>query len=239
MIDFEMITACGECCYGCTKKENGTCPGCIESDGKVPEWAESGRCKIHACARKHKVQFCGMCSEFPCFELPKIIHWNPNIIEHLSQLSERYKKQQYGNLETAADFCGRNRTEEWVQRFLRSDGHNIALADGLLKEERFYTGIIQFDLLLLNNIKAGAPEYLTEENDKEYFFSLVKDMIDATDNWNPPPLIIEYKEDGDFYVCDGRHRLEMFRQKKAKAVPAIVWATGKENFDRLQEIIKC
>lgn len=32
--------------------------------------------------------------------------------------------------------------------------------------------------------------------------SLVKDMIDATDNWNPPPLVIEYKEDGDMTaVC--------------------------------------
>ena len=30
-----------------------------------------------------------------------------------------------------------------------------------------------------------------------------RSCIDATDNWNPPPLIIEYKEDGDFYVCNG------------------------------------
>ena len=45
--------------------------------------------------------------------------------------------------------------------------------------------------------------------------------------------------DGSFYVCDGRHRLEMYRQKKVKTVPAIVWTTGGENFKRLQEIIKC
>ena len=36
MIDFTTITACGECCIGCTKKENEICPGCIEADGKVP-----------------------------------------------------------------------------------------------------------------------------------------------------------------------------------------------------------
>jgi len=92
MIDFSVITACGECCVGCEKKDKGICPGCIESDGYVPEWAESGRCKIHACARKHRVQFCGLCKEFPCEQLPQIISWNPNIIEHLSNLRDEHNK---------------------------------------------------------------------------------------------------------------------------------------------------
>lgn len=83
---------------------------------------------------------------------------------------------------------------------------------------------------------SGAGTRISEET---FFFSHVNEMMNAVDNWNPPPLIIEYKDDGSFYVCDGRHRLEMFRQKEAKSAPAIVWATGKENFDRLQEIIKC
>ncbi len=53
MTDFTTITACGECCVGCSKKIDGSCPGCIEADGRVPEWAGSGRCKVHACAREH------------------------------------------------------------------------------------------------------------------------------------------------------------------------------------------
>lgn len=42
-------TACGGCCTSCTKKLDGICKGCIEADGYVPEWAESGRCRVHAC----------------------------------------------------------------------------------------------------------------------------------------------------------------------------------------------
>lgn len=68
MIDFTMITACGECCIGCTKKESGICPGCIEADGKVPEWAESGVCKVHACCKEHHARFCGVCDEHPPFD---------------------------------------------------------------------------------------------------------------------------------------------------------------------------
>lgn len=55
--DFSAITACGGCCAGCKKREAGLCRGCIEADGYVPEWAESGRCKVHACARRHGVSF--------------------------------------------------------------------------------------------------------------------------------------------------------------------------------------
>ena len=42
MTDFSTITACGECCVGCSKKIAGDCPGCIEADGRVPEWEGSG-----------------------------------------------------------------------------------------------------------------------------------------------------------------------------------------------------
>ena len=94
MTDFSTLTACGECCVGCSKKLNGSCPGCIEADGRVPEWAESGRCKIHACARDHGVQFCGLCELFPCEKLPAMIPWNADVIDHLSALRDEYLKQR-------------------------------------------------------------------------------------------------------------------------------------------------
>ena len=90
MTDFSTITACGECCIGCPKKLDGRCPGCIEADGRVPEWAESGRCKVHACARDHHVQFCGLCAEFPCAKLLSLISWNPDIVEKMTVLRNEY-----------------------------------------------------------------------------------------------------------------------------------------------------
>lgn len=93
-INFTAITACGECCTDCPKRINGICKGCIEADGYVPEWAESGRCKVHECARKHNAQFCGICDAFPCEQLTSIIHWNPNIVDHLNVLAEQYHQQK-------------------------------------------------------------------------------------------------------------------------------------------------
>lgn len=92
-IDFSSITACGGCCDGCKKKTDGQCKGCIEEDGYVSEWAESGRCKVHTCAREHNVEFCGLCSAFPCNEITKLIHWNPDIVEHQTMLARKYKER--------------------------------------------------------------------------------------------------------------------------------------------------
>ena len=93
MTDFTAITACGECCVGCAKKKEGKCPGCIEADGCVPEWADSGICKIHACCKEHNARFCGLCAEFPCAKLPDMMPWNPDIIRHLSVLRDEYLVQ--------------------------------------------------------------------------------------------------------------------------------------------------
>ncbi len=93
-IDLSKITACGECCDGCKKKADGICKGCIEADGYVPEWEESGRCKVHECTRKQGVQFCGLCEKFPCDDITKIVHWNSDIIKNQTILRDKFKEQQ-------------------------------------------------------------------------------------------------------------------------------------------------
>ncbi len=93
-IDFTRITACGECCGGCRRYLEKECPGCIGADGDVPEWKESGGCPIHKCARRHGVQFCGLCGEFPCAWLKEKIVWNPRAVEHLAALAEEWRRQR-------------------------------------------------------------------------------------------------------------------------------------------------
>lgn len=93
-IDFTKITACGECCVGCSKKDSGICKGCIESDGHCEEWTQSQGCPIYKCAREHSVQFCGLCKEFPCDWLVKKIVWRPNMVEELTQLANLYYEKE-------------------------------------------------------------------------------------------------------------------------------------------------
>ncbi len=71
----------------------------------------------------------------------------------------------YGTLQAAMEYADRSCIEEWLQLFLRGDGHNVALADGLLLEPRQYGGPVDMELKLLDEIQSGAPEYLTKNND--------------------------------------------------------------------------
>ena len=67
---------------------------------------------------------------------------------------------RYGSLNKALCYV---KIEDWVQDFLRNDGDNVALADGLLKEKRNYIGPVQFELSKID-VEIGAPSYLTKSN---------------------------------------------------------------------------
>ena len=143
---------------------------------------------------------------------------------------------KYGTLAQAKMYNDKGKIDEWLQLFLRNDGKNIALADGLLLEERKYLGLIKLNISFLKDVKEGTPEYLFKENDIEYFFWIVENMKSSLNGWDVPPLIVEFR-DGGFYVNDGRHRLEMFRQLGVEVIDAVVWTTGEEDFNKLVEVL--
>ena len=144
----------------------------------------------------------------------------------------------YGTLSLAKQYDKEGKIERWMQDFLRADGKNLALAEGLLLEERHYFGLCEIPISLLSDVKSGAPEYLHAENDIQYFFHVVDRMKESlADGWDAPPLIVEYVY-GKFQVDDGRHRLELYRQMGAERVWAVVWTTGEKNKKTVEKILE-
>lgn len=143
---------------------------------------------------------------------------------------------KFGSYTIAREYDERGEIDRWMQLFLRADGKNPALAEGLLKEERFYIGLREIPLSLLEGIKSGAPEYLHDQDSIDYFFDVVDRMKQAHGSWDIPPLIVEYGEKG-FYVADGRHRLEMYRQLGITRAPAALWTTGARRRDELLKLL--
>lgn len=143
---------------------------------------------------------------------------------------------KYGTLTIAKEYQKKNKIDEWLQLFLRNDGKNIALADGLLLEHRFYIGLWDIPIHLFSHIQEGAPEYLEKSNDIVHFFQVVDKMKENYSKWDTPPLIVEYRDE-KFWVNDGRHRLIMYRDLGLDVVPAVLWTTGEENRKRLKKIL--
>lgn len=144
---------------------------------------------------------------------------------------------KYGTLTQAKIYNDSGKIEEWLQLFLRNDGKNTALADGLLLEKREYFGLLKMNMSYFREIKEGVPEYLYAENDIDYFFWIVENMKSSLNDWDIPPLIVEYRDD-KFFVNDGRHRLEMYRQLDKEIVDVVLWTTGEENKKRLLEVLE-
>lgn len=143
---------------------------------------------------------------------------------------------KYGTLTQAKLYNDNGRIEEWLQLFLRNDGKNVALADGLLLEKREYFGLMKLNMSYFKDIKEGAPEYLDKENAIEHFFRIVENMKNSFEDWDIPPLIVEFR-DNRFYVNDGRHRLEMYRQLGMDMADVVLWTTGEENKKKLLEVL--
>ena len=64
----------------------------------------------------------------------------------------------YGTLTLAKQYDKEGRIDAWMQDFLRADGKNLALADGLLLEERYYFGLREIPISVLSDIKSGLTD---------------------------------------------------------------------------------
>lgn len=72
---------------------DGMCAGCLEMNGYVPEWAQSGRCRVFDCNERHGSKFCGLCGEFPCLSISDMIHWDNDIVMRMRRLAAEYQEK--------------------------------------------------------------------------------------------------------------------------------------------------
>ncbi|MFC5703240.1 ParB N-terminal domain-containing protein [Cohnella faecalis] len=143
---------------------------------------------------------------------------------------------KYGSTKIAMAYAERGAIAEWIQLFLRNDGKNVALADGLLLEQRYYIGPIITDISAFG-IEEGAPSYLTDVNDIAWFFHVVDRMKEMIGDWDMPPLIVQYDED-QYEINDGRHRNEALRQLKITNAPVVFWMSSEEDHRFIVEQIR-
>lgn len=63
---------------------------------------------------------------------------------------------KYGSTRCAKEYAEEDALAEWIQCFLRNDGKNIALADGLLLEKRYYYGPVMVSILTVMAVEYMA-----------------------------------------------------------------------------------
>lgn len=151
---------------------------------------------------------------------------------------EIYRKKVFGTLSCAKEYVQQNRLEDWVQLFLRGDGNNIELANGL-KDNNFK--YVNLGLINLNDLDVTeeVPEYITDNNDKEWFNYEINEMIQKIVNgWDMPPLIVHFHK-GIFHPLDGRHRNVALHKLDITQAPAVIVLNTEEDNQNYMLKYKC
>ena len=145
-------------------------------------------------------------------------------------------------IEEAIKASKEGKIENWIQEYLRDEKEpfaspNLALADGINLEDRFFFGPIPFDLDRITTIRVEKD---LEGNELDWYNKKVERMKNDFDGENFPPLILEFKDD-KFYLTDGSHRYSSLKKLEIDKYYAIIWGNKskeKEFFERLNLINK-
>lgn len=125
--------------------------------------------------------------------------------------------------------------EKWLQDYLRGEGNNIGLADGLLLEKRYYVGPVDWNIDALE--RCCGPEstmkYRTDEKDFNKRINGITERI--LQGWEMPPLLVSY-ERNEFLINDGNHRYEAYKKLNKKIIPVIFWMTKNEDYLDFMEL---
>ncbi len=121
--------------------------------------------------------------------------------------------------------------EQNIQDFLRGEGNNSGLADGLLIEERIYHGPLILNADRLERCTGPEP-HMRYRTEAENFERRVAGIMDRVRNGgNLFPLLVNY-ERGRFTINDGNHRLEAYARMGIQKIEAIVWITASDEASR-------
>ena len=157
------FSLCGLNCGLCSMHLDGYCPGCGGGVGNQS-------CAIAKCSLQHdKVEFCFLCSEYPCWRYEGIDEYD-SFITHQHQLKDIIKVQEMG----IESYCEEQRKKSEILKMLLS-GYN----DG--RRKTFYC--VAVNLLPLQDIEnvmkqiaEDSLDYLTMKEKAEIIVSFFQDI---------------------------------------------------------------
>ncbi len=105
--------------------------------------------------------------------------------------------------------------EEWVQQYLRDEGHNVKLADILKENEIIWVDLIEYNLDKLKRAMGPEENMLFREEKEKWKKRINNFSILIKGGFSPSPIIATDLW-GDISISDGTHRFEALKQTGIK-----------------------
>lgn len=138
-------------------------------------------------------------------------------------------------LEGARDAARRDDLAGWVADFLASPGSdNDVLAEQLPRELGWWAGPVQLPIHRLQRLAGPSGDPVLVPVDDDYWDERVDEIGEkAEEGWEPAPVIVAFRGEGDLIVEDGNHRLEGLRRagrEEAWSVVGFETEAGRDRF---------
>jgi hypothetical protein len=139
-------------------------------------------------------------------------------------------------IDEIAKYARDGRLEDWIDAFLRAEGNNVPLADGLKKQKRYWIGPRQFPLKRLR--RCCSPEEGMEYRESlEDWNKKVDSLIGHIQSGGElAPFIAQYSQ-GIFSIRDGNHRHGAYEKLGLETYWTLIWCDSEEAFEEMKTAI--
>ncbi|MDO8466659.1 MAG: ParB N-terminal domain-containing protein [bacterium] len=125
--------------------------------------------------------------------------------------------------------------EKWIDTFLRAEGKNSALADGLKKRKRYWAGPMLFPLKKLERC-CGPEKEMEYQESIENWNRKVNSLIEYIQSEGDlAPFIVSYAG-GIFSVRDGNHRYGAYEKLGREKYWALIWCDSEEELEEIKNL---
>jgi len=121
-----------------------------------------------------------------------------------------------------------------VDAFLRGEGGNVQLADGLLRQTRWWLGPRSVRIQGLTRCCEPEEETQFRQGPARWHERVQAMMQSLEAGWQAPPLVVELRG-GMLSMRDGNHRLEALARCGQSWAVAMVWFNSEEERERFQQ----
>lgn len=145
-----------------------------------------------------------------------------------------------GTLTSAMEWAAHGKIEDWVHAYLLSDGENKEFSDGLKIVDRIFLGPVAMPINLFTRCSGPEEDMPYRVHPGWWEVKMERIMKAVEENADLPPIIVHYmipegKTQGEFELNDGNHRWEAYHRLGIETAQAIVWITGKDEYDDFME----
>lgn len=140
-------------------------------------------------------------------------------------------------IEEIAKCAQHGQLEDWIDAFLRGEGKNVVLADGLNKQQRYWIGPIRFPLRTLVRC-CGPEEGMEFRESTEVWNERIDSLVDHMKSGGElAPFIVQYAN-GNFSIRDGNHRYGACERLGLANHWTLIWCDSEEDFEEMKHTIE-